>query len=167
MLERTHSVFDRSGWRLDPLSDVLSLLKLRSYMSGGLDMGGDWSIQFAAYDGIKFQSVVSGECWLAVEGIREPARIRAGECFLLASGKPFRIAGNLAAEPIDAETLLPAVRGGRIVTYNGGGDFFSVGGNFTLADGSADYCEIQADGRDVAHGISDALANAGRGGQVD
>ena len=31
---------------MDPLSDVLSLLKPRSYMSGGFDVGGDWSIQF-------------------------------------------------------------------------------------------------------------------------
>jgi hypothetical protein len=30
----------------DPLSDVLSLLKPRSYMSGGIDVGGDWSFQF-------------------------------------------------------------------------------------------------------------------------
>ena len=33
---------------MDPLSDVLSLLKPRSYMSGGFDVGGDWSIQFPA-----------------------------------------------------------------------------------------------------------------------
>ena len=28
---------------MDPLSDVLSLLKPRSYVSGGFDAGGDWS----------------------------------------------------------------------------------------------------------------------------
>ena len=31
---------------MDPLSDVLSLLKPRTYVSGGFDLGGDWSIQF-------------------------------------------------------------------------------------------------------------------------
>ena len=31
---------------MDPLSDVLSLLKLRSYLSGGFDVGGELSIQF-------------------------------------------------------------------------------------------------------------------------
>jgi hypothetical protein len=34
----------------DPLSDVLSLLKLRSYMSGGFDAGGDWSIEFGEHE---------------------------------------------------------------------------------------------------------------------
>jgi phosphomannomutase len=31
---------------MDPLSDVLSLLKPVSYVSAGFDAGGDWSIQF-------------------------------------------------------------------------------------------------------------------------
>ena len=51
---------------MDPLSDVLSLLRPRSYRFGGFEAGGDWSIQFHAYEGIKCYAVVSGECWLAV-----------------------------------------------------------------------------------------------------
>ena len=55
---------------MDPLSDVLSLLKPRSYMSGGFDVGGDWSIQFPdQHEGIKCYAVVSGQCWLSVEGV--------------------------------------------------------------------------------------------------
>jgi len=57
---------------MDPLSDVLSLLKLRSYVSGGFDAGGKWSIQFPQHEGIKCYAVVSGQCWLLVEGF--PAR---------------------------------------------------------------------------------------------
>ena len=52
---------------MDPLSDVLSLLKPRSYMSGGFDVGGEWSVQFPRHDGIKCYAVVSGQCWLSVE----------------------------------------------------------------------------------------------------
>jgi hypothetical protein len=51
---------------LDPLSDVLSQLKLRSYVSGGFDASGDWAVQFGPHDGIKFHAVVVGECWVAV-----------------------------------------------------------------------------------------------------
>jgi hypothetical protein len=63
---------------LDPLSDVLSLLKLRSYVSGGFDASGDWAVQFGPHDGIKFHAVVVGECWVAVDDA-EPVKVRAGE----------------------------------------------------------------------------------------
>jgi hypothetical protein len=39
---------------MGPLSNVLSLLKLQSYFSGGFDAGGEWSIAFGRCDGIKF-----------------------------------------------------------------------------------------------------------------
>ncbi|MFG1428034.1 AraC family transcriptional regulator [Roseixanthobacter glucoisosaccharinicivorans] len=123
---------------MDPLSDVLSLLKLRSYVSGGFDASGDWAVQFGRHDGIKFHAVLSGECWLSVDGTPAPVKVRAGECFLLARGKPFRLASDMAVEPVGLEALLPPVQDGRIVTYNRGGEFLSIGGYFTLADGQAD-----------------------------
>jgi AraC-like DNA-binding protein len=123
---------------MDPLSDVLSLLKLRSYVSGGFDASGDWAVQFGPHDGIKFHAVLVGECWVSVDGEAEPVKVCAGECFLLARGKPFRIASDMTVEPVDFRTLLSPVHDGRIVTYNGGGEFLSIGGYFTLAEGQAD-----------------------------
>ncbi|MFP3606003.1 AraC family transcriptional regulator [Paraburkholderia sp. SIMBA_053] len=123
---------------MDTLSDVLSLLKLQSYVSGGFDAAGDWAVQFGPFDGIKFHAVLRGRCWLSVGGEPEPLEVTEGECFLLARGKSFCIASNLAAEPVPFGSLVPQVRDGRIVTHNGGGEFLSVGGYFTLADGQAD-----------------------------
>lgn len=131
-------VFNRSNFAMDPLSDVLSLLKLQSYVSGGFDAAGDWAVKFGPFDGIKFHAVLRGRCWLSVDGEPEPLEVTEGECFLLARGKPFSIASSLAAEPVAFGTLVPQVRDGRIVTHNGGGEFLSVGGYFTLADGQAD-----------------------------
>src|SRR5580704_14483449 len=53
---------------MDPLSDVLSLLKLRSYSSGGLDVAGELSVQFPKLEGIKCYawSLASAGCpWRA------------------------------------------------------------------------------------------------------
>jgi AraC-like DNA-binding protein len=117
---------------MDPLSDVLSLLKLRSYICGGFDVGGDLSLQFPRHEGIKCYALVSGQCWLAVEGVPEPVQLNAGDCFLLPRGRPFRLATNLAATPVDALTLFTAARKGGHSSCNGGGKCFMVGGHFAL-----------------------------------
>jgi uncharacterized cupin superfamily protein len=76
---------------MDPLSDVLSLLKPRSYVSAGFDAGGDWSIQFPDQNRlIKCYAVISGACWLSVEGVAEAVHLKAGDCFVLPSGRAFR-----------------------------------------------------------------------------
>ncbi|WP_097462144.1 AraC family transcriptional regulator [Mangrovitalea sediminis] len=123
---------------MDPLSDLLSLLKLRSYVSGGFNAGGDFAVQFGRHDGIKFHAVISGECWVSVEDRSEPLRVREGECFLLPLGKAFRVSSDPSIEAVDVQSILPATADGRIITYNGGGDFLSVGGYFTLSEGPAD-----------------------------
>ncbi len=122
---------------MDPLSDVLSLLKPRNYMSGAFDVGGEWSIQFPRHEGIKCYSVVSGQCWLAVEGVPEAVRLRAGDCFLLPLGWPFRLASDLALTPVDFKAIFSAPLNGGVATWNGGGDFSGVGGYFALAGNHA------------------------------
>ncbi len=117
---------------MDPLSDVLSLLKPQSHVSAGFDAGGDWSIAFTGNVGIKCYAVVSGQCWLAVEGVAEPVRLKAGECFLLPGGRPFRLASDLALPSIASTAVFPPAREDGVVVCNGGGDFFLVGSRFTL-----------------------------------
>ena len=123
---------------MDPLSDVLSLLKLRSFMCGGLDAGGHWSVGFPRHDFIKCYAIVSGGCWLRVEGVPGVVRLGAGDCFLLPRGGPFRLASDLSLTPVDVQTLLAAPLDGAILTYQGGGDFFGVGGHFALSGTHAD-----------------------------
>jgi AraC-like DNA-binding protein len=118
---------------MDPLSDVLSLLKPRSFMSGGVDHGGDWSVRFGPHEGIKFQAVISGECWLSVDGVADPVRMGAGDCYLLPRGRPFRLASDLALAPVDGYALLQPPLNGAIRTINGGGSCLSVGGHFAFS----------------------------------
>ena len=74
---------------MDPLSGVLSLLKPHNTMCGGFDVGGEWSFQFPQHEGIKCYAVVSGQCWLSVEGVPEAVHLKTGDCFLLPLGRPF------------------------------------------------------------------------------
>ncbi|HEY4381857.1 MAG TPA: AraC family transcriptional regulator [Acidobacteriaceae bacterium] len=122
---------------MDPLSDVLSLLKLRSYGAGGFDVGGDVSIQFGKHDGIKCYAVVAGQCWLAVEGVAEAVRVTAGDCFLLPRGWPFRLATDLKLTPVGFRTLIGERSSGGIALINGGGGCLIVGGHFALSGSHA------------------------------
>ncbi len=123
---------------MDPLSDVLSLLKPRSYMFRGLDAGGRWSIDFSEDEGVKCYALMSGQCWLSVEGVSDAVRLTAGDCVLLPRGRPLRLGSDMALAPVDAETFFSAAREGGVATLNGGGDFFGIGGYFEFAGSHAD-----------------------------
>jgi AraC-like DNA-binding protein len=119
---------------VDALSDVLFLLKPRSYVSAGFDAGGNWSIQFRdQQDFIKCYAVVSGQCWMSVDGVADPIRLTTGDCFVLASGRPFRLASDLTLTPVDAGPIFSPARYGGVVSYNGGGEFFLVGSRFGVS----------------------------------
>ncbi|HEU4634916.1 MAG TPA: cupin domain-containing protein, partial [Edaphobacter sp.] len=117
---------------MDPLSDVLSLLKPRSYLAGGFDAGGEWGVQFPHYQGIKCYAVVSGQCWLAVDDVAKPVQLQAGDCFILPRGRPFRLASALDVEPVDFHAVYRPQSRGSMSTFNGGGGCMIVGGHFIL-----------------------------------
>ena len=124
---------------MDALSDVLLLLRPRSYMSAGFEAGGEWSIQFPDQQkGIKSGAVVSGICWLSVEGVADAVRLNAGDCFLLPSGRPFRLATDLALVPVDAKTIFSNVPTGGITFLSGGGDFSLISTRFAIVGNHAD-----------------------------
>jgi hypothetical protein len=123
---------------VDPLSDVLLLLKPSSYRAGGFDLGGDFAIKFPKHESIKCYAVVSGQCWLSVEGVHEAVRLTAGDCFLLPRALRSCLASDLKLEPADAPKIFPFPLNGRMASCNGGRDCLLVGGNFVLTGKTAD-----------------------------
>jgi AraC-like DNA-binding protein len=117
---------------MDPLSDVLSLLKPRSYSAGGFDVGTRICLQFPRHNGVKCYAISSGQGWLAVDGVAEPVQLQTGDCFVLPRGRPFRLATDLAAPPIDFMTLLKQGGSTGLRIAGAGGGFFMVGGHFSL-----------------------------------
>ena len=115
---------------MDPLSDILSLLKPNSYGFRGLDAGGDWALDFEADGGIKCYAINSGACWLDVEGTTAPVRVGAGDFLLLPGGKAFRLYSARAAPPIGAYDFFSAFPAGGMAVLNGGGECSGVGGYF-------------------------------------
>ena len=80
---------------------------------------------------------LSGGCWLSVEGIADAVCLETGDCFLLPSGRPFRLASDLSLPSIDARTIFANKQNGSVHSLNGGGDFFIAGGHFAFAGSHA------------------------------
>jgi AraC-like DNA-binding protein len=123
---------------MDPLSDVLSLLKPRSYSAGGFGVDGDLAIQWPKHPGIKCYAILSGQCWLSVEGVPDPVLLTAGDCFLLPRGLPFRLASDLSLTPVAFETLRLARLSDSAVFNNESGERYLVGGHFILTGSHAE-----------------------------
>jgi AraC-like DNA-binding protein len=85
---------------MDPLSEVLALLKPQSLISGGFIVPDDMAIYFPKHEGVKCYAMLAGNCWLVVEGMPEPVLLHAADCFLLPRGLPFRLATDLSLEPV-------------------------------------------------------------------
>jgi AraC-like DNA-binding protein len=123
---------------MDPLSDVLSLLKPRSYTSGAFGGDGDLAIQFPKHEGVKCYAMLSGECWLSVEGVADAVLLTAGDCLLLPRGRPFCLATDLSLTPVDFRMLLSAKKPSGAISNNEGGRRCIAGGHFLLDGSHAD-----------------------------
>ena len=90
---------------IDPLSDILLLLRPNRQGSGAINFGGDWAAHFPAYGGLRCYAVSRGECWIEVEGAGGPVHLVRDDCMLLASGAPFWIGSASDAEPISVADM--------------------------------------------------------------
>lgn len=90
---------------MDVLSQVLLLLKISQCRGTGLDAGGDWSIHFQSFEGIKFNAVLKGQCWVTTQDQEEPYLVEAGDCILLSRGEPFIAATDLSMAPINSSLV--------------------------------------------------------------
>ena len=118
---------------MDPLSEILAVLKPESYLTATIDAGGKWAIRFENHRGtIKCHAVTSGVCWLAVDGGEPPVRLTAGDCIILPRGRPFSLASDLGLNPARAQDVLANARPGDTIVHNGGGDFAFIGTRFEV-----------------------------------
>ncbi len=118
---------------MDPLSEILSILSTQYSFFAGLKAGGDWAIDFPPPDGIKFNAVVEGACWLTVEGVEQPIRLEVGDCFLLSRKRAFSLRSDLLLSAIRSDEIYRhAVNG---IAHCGTADaFFLIGGRFAFGE---------------------------------
>jgi AraC-like DNA-binding protein len=124
--------------RMDPLSEVLAMLKPQSLASGGFVVPGDIAIYFPKHQGVKCYAMLAGRCWLVVEGVPDPVLLRAGDCFLLPRGLPFRLTTDLTLEPVHYTLAWDRLRKSQSASEIPEGARYMAGGFFAFTGGHAE-----------------------------
>jgi AraC-like DNA-binding protein len=92
---------------MDPLADVITLLRPRAAGAKILQGAGRWGVRRSQVAYAGFGLVLEGECWLAVDG-HEPLRLATDDFVLMPASPGFTIASDLACEVIslDAQVVV-------------------------------------------------------------
>lgn len=113
---------------MDPLSDVISLLRPSAVFSKPITGRGSWGVRYPAYGLPGFSIVLEGQCWLALDGA-EPALLDRGDFVLLPASPAFALLSRPGAECVPGQPSRTAVRHG---DPKGRPDFTMLGGSFQL-----------------------------------
>ena len=116
----------------DPLSEVLRILRPSAYMFRAIDARGAWSLRYPPLEGLRCYVVKRGVIWVHIQGEARPRELRAGSCLILTRNQAFDMGSRLDAKPEDAVGVMGAVPWGGVVTINGGGEVYGLGGFFVF-----------------------------------
>lgn len=111
---------------MDPLSDIIALLRPSAAISKPISGRGRWGVRYGAYDAPGFTIALVGEAWLTFDG-KEPLRLAQGDFLLLPTTPAFTLSSDPGAACIPAEPRQDAVRHGE---QEGDADFVALGGSF-------------------------------------
>ena len=120
---------------MDPLSEVLALMKPQPYIAGGYPIPADVAIQYPKHPGIKCYAMLEGSCWLVVEGAPQPVKLNTGDCVVLVHGRPFQFAAELSLKPMDRAEVHARRRAGSEATGATDAPGYIAGGHFALRGG--------------------------------
>lgn len=113
---------------MDPLSDVIALLRPSTAVAKPISGRGQWGIRYAANDAPGFAIILQGESWLSLDG-GEPVPIRKGDFLLLPTTPPFTMSSHVGVECVFRDPLDVPVRHGE---QDGEADFIALGGTFRI-----------------------------------
>jgi len=113
---------------VDPLSDVIALLRPSAALSKPISGKGRWGVQYAAHDAPGFSIILAGEAWLTLNG-HEPLLLGRGDFLLLPTTPAFSLGSEkgMCCAPVAPRN--EAVRHGE---QEGEPDFVALGGSFTF-----------------------------------
>src|SRR5262245_38447420 len=90
---------------LDPLSEIITLLRPRAVFSKGISGAGRWGVRYSDFGQPSFCTVLEGRCRLAVDG-QDTVTLEAGDFVFLPTTPGFVLSGF---EPVTPARIDPKV----------------------------------------------------------
>lgn len=124
---------------VDPLSEVIALLRPRTVFSKIISGAGRWAVRYSDFGQPSFCTVLDGSCRLAVDG-QEPLMLQAGDFLLLPKTPGFTMSGfeRASAKLIDPKASPVPTNEVRHGTPDGDPDVRLLGGSFVFDSKDAD-----------------------------
>lgn len=124
---------------MDPLSDVMALVKVRSMLSARMEGAGPWAMRFPAYQHIKFGGVIEGKRWLWIDGEKNSIELDPGDFYLLTDGRPYCFASSKESTLVDSKDFLKGCLDDDGIIRFGQGEprTIGAGGRFDLDESSS------------------------------
>ena len=118
----------------DVLSATLSTLRLEAVGTSTLDASGRWALELPAAPVLRLHVVMSGQCWLFVDGDKQKRHLRSGDCFLLPHPKRVVLAQESSfKKPTPLRQAVRSADDGVVrIVCNEPGEFFAAGSAFQL-----------------------------------
>ncbi|MCW5963626.1 MAG: AraC family transcriptional regulator [Bryobacterales bacterium] len=113
---------------MDPLTDIVMLLRPRAAFSKPITGKGRWGVRYESHGGPSFCIVQNGHCWLTL-GDQEPLLLAEGDFLLSPLTPSFTMQSELGAVCV---TSRPARTGVRYGAPRGRPDFRMIGGSFEV-----------------------------------
>lgn len=113
---------------MDPLSEIITLLRPHAAMSKPITARGRWGIRYRAHDAPGFMLIIAGHAWVTFAG-SAPLRLAQGDFLLMPTTPAF----SLGSEPGLASLVLePSNEPVRHGEQAGEPDFLALGGSFSF-----------------------------------
>lgn len=113
---------------MDPLSDVVLLLRPSAAIAKPISAKGRWGVRYDAFDAPGFTIILAGEARLAIDGC-EPLRLSRGDFLLLPRTPAFTLSSG---DGVFCEPVAPRSEAVRHGEQDGEPDFVALGGSFTF-----------------------------------
>lgn len=126
---------------LDPLSDVIALLRPTTVFAKGISGSGDWAVRYSSFGDPSFCAILEGSCRLAIDG-QEAVTLETGDFTLLPATPGFTMSGFGPTATADLVAIDPHATTGfsgemRHGDPDGAPDVRMLGGYFAFASPDA------------------------------